>query len=157
MPELVDRVPRKKKYIKEKQRSLLMSTTHGVPPSHGDPATDVPISIFSRINPKIGPKNDKNCGPKPLSLLEYQARNNKPIQPTQKPKRKSRGGKAVKNRRTIANLYRISNITTNKKQKNLFLDKIKNLKKKKSLQKRIDDKFNKIFDNMQQFINIKTN
>lgn len=76
----------------------------------------------------------KTAGPQPLSIERYRERNkgkNQTQEDSNKTKltRRKRGGKAVKLRQQKAELYRIINITTDRKLKNILIKKLHILNK----------------------------
>lgn len=75
---------------------------------------------------------DKTTAPRPISIEEYWRRHkrvpNKERTEDTAPKKK-RGGKRVKQRQEIGNLYRLATIATTKKEKKAFLQKIQEIRK----------------------------
>lgn len=79
-----------------------------------------------------------NAGPKPISIEEYKKRQERQKQnlrkvreeaATDRPRKRTRGGRQVRARQHIADLHRIIAITTDKKQKNILINKIKEERK----------------------------
>lgn len=110
------------------------------------------VPINAELREKL--RSDPAAGPRPITLEEYRARitkrrpvievnqqkDNQESLDKKKGKRRRgvRAGKAVKDRKEIANLYRLAAISVTKKERKLFLNNIRTIRSKNQERKQQD-------------------
>lgn len=103
---------------------------------------DVVAAWMERQKQKIPREllDNPTTGPKPITIQEYRERQrNNAAQKTQEPviqkKIRTRGGKQVRYRKDIANLYRLVTLAVTKAEKNIFLNQIRELREEEERRK----------------------